>query len=50
MEKNNERAMNRTKRNMRTRRNLSRIKDYAPQGVVAFMVLTALMLLLFLLL
>ena len=50
MEKNNERAMNRTKRNMRTRRNLSRIKDYAPQGVVAFLVLTALMLLLFLLL
>ena len=50
MEKNNERAMNRTKRNMRTKRNLSRIKDYAPQGVVAFMVLTALMLLLFLLL
>ena len=50
MEKNNERAMNRTKRNMRTRRNLSRIKDYAPQGVVAFLVLAALMLLLFCLL
>ena len=50
MEKNNERAMNRTKRNMRTKRNLSRIKDYAPQGIVAFMVLAALMLLLFLLL
>jgi predicted PurR-regulated permease PerM len=50
MEKNNERAMNRTKRNMRTKRNLSRIKDYAPQGVVAFLVLAALMLLLFLLL
>ena len=50
MEKNNERAMNRTKRNMRTKRNLSRIKDYAPQGVVAFLVLAALMLLLFCLL
>ena len=50
MEKNNERAMNRTKRNMRTKRNLSRIKDYAPQGLVAFLVLAALMLLLFVLL
>ena len=50
MEKNNERAMNRTKRNMRTRRNLSRIKDYAPQGVVAFLVLAALLFLLFILL
>ena len=50
MEKNNERAMNRTKRNMRTKRNLIRIKDYAPQGVVAFCVLAALLLLFFILL
>ena len=50
MEKNNERAINRTKRNMRTKRHLSRVKDYAPQGVVAFLVLAALMLLLFLIL
>ncbi len=47
MEKNNVRAMNRTKRNMRTKRNLSRVKEYAPQGLVAFMVLAALMLMLF---
>ena len=50
MEKNNERAMNRTKRNMRTKRNLSRVKDYAPQGVVAFLVLAALLLFFFILL
>lgn len=50
LEKNNERAMNRTKRNMRTRRNLSRIKDYAPQGLVAFFVLAAVVLLIFILL
>ncbi len=50
MEKNNERAMNRTKRNMRTKRNLIRIKDYAPQGVVAFCVLAALLILFFVLL
>ena len=50
MEKSNVRAMNRTKRNMRTRRNLSRIKDYMPQAVAAFLVLAAILLLLFILL
>ncbi len=49
MEKNNERAMNRTKRNMRTRRNLSRATDYYPQALLAFIVLAAILLLYFLL-
>ncbi len=49
MEEKNERAMLRTKRNMKTKRHLNRAKDYFPQALMSFAVLAAVLILYYLL-